>query len=69
MNDDPSSTNAQPHETALSRWWHRITHRFAGAPLVVLDGVMHTRNSFLEFVRAFDECAARADRRAGLAHA
>ncbi|TXH03869.1 MAG: CBS domain-containing protein [Nevskiaceae bacterium] len=30
MNDEPSSP--QHHDTALSRWWHRITHRFAGAP-------------------------------------
>jgi magnesium and cobalt transporter len=30
MNDDPSST--QHPDTALSRWWRRITHRFAGAP-------------------------------------
>ena len=27
--------------------------------IVVLDGVMHTRNSFLEFVRAFNDWAAR----------
>ena len=34
MNDDSSSTNGNGnhHDTALSRWWHRITHRFAGAP-------------------------------------
>jgi magnesium and cobalt transporter len=30
MNDDSSSP--QHTDTALSRWWHRITHRFAGAP-------------------------------------
>jgi len=28
--------------------------------VVVVDGVTHTRNSFLEFVRAFNECMARA---------
>ncbi|MFL5037252.1 MAG: hypothetical protein ACJ8EC_19810 [Microvirga sp.] len=27
--------------------------------IVVLDGVMHTRNSFLEFVREFNDWAAR----------
>ena len=27
--------------------------------VVVLDGVMHTRNSFLEFVREFNDCMAR----------
>jgi hypothetical protein len=27
--------------------------------VIVLDGVMHTRNSFLEFVRQFNDCAAR----------
>ncbi|HEX2543407.1 MAG TPA: hypothetical protein VHL79_00920 [Ramlibacter sp.] len=30
--------------------------------VVVLDGVTHTRNSFLEFVREYDETAARAAR-------
>lgn len=28
--------------------------------VVVVDGVTHTRNSFLQFVQAFNECVARA---------
>ena len=30
--------------------------------VVVLDGIIHTRNAFLEFVREFNECTARAAR-------
>ena len=30
--------------------------------IVVIDGVMHTRNSFLEFVRAFNDWASRQPR-------
>jgi hypothetical protein len=36
-----------------------ITHSNS---VIVLDGVVHTRNSFLEFVREFNECAARSAR-------
>jgi hypothetical protein len=28
--------------------------------VIVLDGVMQTRNTFLEFVREFNDCAARS---------
>jgi hypothetical protein len=28
--------------------------------VVEVDGVVHTRNSFLQFVQAFNECMARA---------
>jgi hypothetical protein len=64
---DAEQVPAAEFSAALHRIYRRaIAHANA---VVVLDGVMHTRNSFLEFVRAFDECAARADRRAGMAHA
>jgi hypothetical protein len=43
---------------ALRRFYnHAIQH--AGA-VVILDGITHTRNSFLEFVRAFNECVVRS---------
>ena len=42
---------------ALRRFHGRAVSR--GSAVVVLDGIVHTRNSFLEFVRQFNECAAR----------
>lgn len=43
--------------SALRRFYNHAMQR-ANA-VVVLDGVMHTRNSFLEFVRAFNDSATR----------
>ena len=40
---------------------HRRVLQHANA-VVVLDGVMQSRNTFLEFVRQFDESAARTAR-------
>jgi hypothetical protein len=43
--------------SALRRFYNlAIQHANA---VVILDGITHTRNSFLEFVRAFNDCAAR----------
>lgn len=44
--------------SALRRIYNRALHR-ANA-VVVLDGVVQSRNTFLEFVRQFNESAARA---------
>ena len=44
----------------LWRFYRRAMQR-PGA-VIVVDGVLHTRNSFLEFVRQFDECVERAQR-------
>ena len=42
---------------ALHRFHERAIAR--ASAVVVLDGVTHTRNAFLEFVRQFNDCAAR----------
>jgi hypothetical protein len=42
---------------ALHRFYEEAVPR--ASAVVVLDGVMHTRNSFLEFVRQFNDWAAR----------
>lgn len=42
---------------ALRRFYNEAVPR--ASSVVVLDGVMHTRNSFLEFVRQFNDWAAR----------
>ncbi|MEJ8839473.1 hypothetical protein [Ramlibacter sp. AN1133] len=42
---------------ALHRIYNQVVPR--ASAIVVLDGVMHTRSSFLEFVRAFNDWAAR----------
>ena len=44
--------------SALRRFRIRALQR-ANA-VVVLDGVVHTRNAFLELVRHFNDCAERA---------
>jgi hypothetical protein len=44
--------------SALRRFRVRALQR-ANA-VVVLDGVVHTRNAFLELVRHFNDCTARA---------
>jgi hypothetical protein len=44
--------------SALRRFRNRALQR-ANA-VVVLDGVVHTRNAFLELVRHFNDCAERA---------
>lgn len=43
--------------SALRRFYNHAIQR--GNAVIVLDGIMQTRNSFLEFVRAFNDCAAR----------
>lgn len=43
---------------ALRRFYNRAIER--ANSVVVLDGVMHSRNSFLEFVRHFNDCASRS---------
>jgi hypothetical protein len=43
--------------SALRRFRNRALQR-ANA-VVVLDGVVHTRNAFLELVRHFNDCAER----------
>lgn len=43
---------------ALRRFRARAASR--ANVVVVVDGVTHTRNSFLQFVQAFQECMARA---------
>ena len=45
--------------TAALRRFHRRAVSRANS-IVVLDGVTQTRNSFLEFMREFNETAARA---------
>ena len=42
---------------ALRRFYNHAMQR--ANSVVVVDGVMHTRNSFLEFVREFRDCTAR----------
>lgn len=43
---------------ALRRFYNTAMQRMSA--IVVLDGVAHTRNSFIDFVREFDESSARA---------
>lgn len=45
---------------ALRRFHHQVLER--GSAMVVIDGITHSRNAFLEFVREFNECHARAQR-------
>lgn len=45
---------------ALRRFHDRAVER--ASAVIVLDGITHTRHSFLEFVRHFQECGARAAR-------
>lgn len=55
-----ASEEVPPSEfaSALRRFYnHAIQHANA---VVILDGITHTRNSFLEFVRAFNECVVRS---------
>lgn len=47
--------------SALRRCYNQAIHR--GSAVVVVDGITHTRNAFLEFVRAFNDCEARSARR------
>ena len=60
--DVPSSVLA----AALRRFHRRAVMR--ANSIVVLDGVIQTRNSFLEFMREFNETAARARLKVGCAH-
>ena len=48
---------------ALRRIYDEAVPR--ASAVIVLDGVTHTRNSFLEFVRAFNDWSARQHARAG----
>lgn len=49
---------AAPELPAALRRFH--DHAISRAnSVVVLDGIVHTRNAFLEFVRAYNDCAAR----------
>jgi hypothetical protein len=49
-------------EPALRRFHDRVLQR--PGVVVVVDGIQHTRDSFLQFVRAFSDRAAR-ERRLG----
>lgn len=62
--DELSCEQVPPSEFAgaLRRAYDRAIRRTSA--VIVLDGVTHTRNSFLEFVRHFDDTEARTARRA-----
>ncbi|MBC5785253.1 hypothetical protein H8N03_20065 [Ramlibacter sp. USB13] len=51
---------ASEFHAALRRFYNRAVH-YANS-VVVLDGVTQSRNSFLEFVRHFNDSAERAAR-------
>jgi hypothetical protein len=53
--------------TAALRRFHRRAVSRANS-IVVLDGVTQTRNSFLEFMREFNETAARAQPKVSCTH-
>lgn len=53
--------------TAALRRFHRRAVSRANS-LVVLDGVVQTRNAFLEFMREFNETVARTQPKAARVH-
>lgn len=57
-----ASEQVPPSEfhAALRRFYNRAVH--CANSVVVLDGVTQSRNSFLEFVRHFNDSAERAAR-------
>ncbi|HEX7888668.1 MAG TPA: hypothetical protein VF522_04845 [Ramlibacter sp.] len=63
---DAEDVPAAELAAALRRIHRRAVSRTNS--LVVLDGVMHTRNAFLEFMREFNETDARAQLKASRVH-
>lgn len=57
---ESEQVTAAEFHAALRRFYNRAIGRTN--TVIVLDGIMHTRNAFLEFVRHFDDCAARSGR-------
>ena len=51
---------ASEFHAALRRFYNRAVH--CANSVIVLDGVTQSRNSFLEFVRHFNDSAERAAR-------
>ncbi|HYF21469.1 MAG TPA: hypothetical protein VEA40_26635 [Ramlibacter sp.] len=51
-------------EPALRRFHDQVLQR--PGVVVVVDGIQHTRDSFLQFVRAFNDRAARERRNAAM---
>lgn len=51
---------AAEFQAALRRFYNRAVER--ANSIVVLDGITHSRNAFLEFVRHFNDCTARSER-------
>lgn len=51
---------ASEFHAALRRFYNRAVH--CANSVVVLDGVTQSRNSFLAFVREFNDCAEREAR-------
>ena len=63
---DAEDVPASELAAALRRIHRRVVSR--ANSIVVVDGVVHTRNAFLEFRREFNETAARAQPKTRLAH-
>lgn len=63
---DTEDVPASELAAALRRFHRRAVSR--ANSIVVVDGVVHTRNAFLEFMREFNETAARAQPKARCAH-
>jgi hypothetical protein len=58
--DVVASEQVAPAEFASALRRFRVRALQRANAVVVLDGVVHTRNAFLELVRHFNDCAARA---------
>ena len=57
---DSEQVSGPEFAAALRRFYNRAMEHANG--VVVLDGIAQTRNSFLEFVRHFNDCTARRAR-------